>query len=184
MDSRLSDFNRKMTQAVEVLTKEFSGLRTGRASTALLDTVKVDSYGSLVPMNQVGSVSVQEPRLLVVQVWDRGLVKAVEKAIRDANLGLNPSADGSLVRVPVPPLNEERRQELTKVAAKYAEDTRVAIRNVRRDAMDLLKKLEKDNDISEDEHKKLSADVQKITDDHVSKVDTMLASKQKEIMQV
>ena len=184
MDARLKDYDKKMTQALEVLTREFVGLRTGRASTALLDTIKVDAYGSLTPMNQVGSVSVPESRLLIVQVWDKGLVKSVEKAIRDANLGLNPSADGSIVRVPVPPLNEERRQELTKVAAKYAEDTRIAVRNIRRDAMDMLKKSEKDKDISEDEHKKLSTEVQKFTDEHIEKVDQMLIAKQKEIMHV
>ena len=182
--AQLQEFGRRMTQAVEVLSREFSGLRTGRASVNLLDPVKVDSYGMTVPLNQVGTVGAPEPRMLTVQVWDKGLVKSVEKGIRDANLGLNPSVDGQLIRVPIPALNEERRQELTKVAAKYAEDARIAVRNVRRDGMDMLKKMEKDNEISEDEHKRLSGDLQKITDDHVSKIDQALAAKQKEIMQV
>jgi len=182
--AQLQEFGRRMTQAVEVLFREFSGLRTGRASVNLLDPVKVDSYGMTVPLNQVGTVGAPEPRMLTVQVWDKGLVKSVEKGIRDANLGLNPSVDGQLIRVPIPALNEERRQELTKVAAKYAEDARIAVRNVRRDGMDMLKKMEKDNEISEDEHKRLSGDLQKITDDHVSKIDQALAAKQKEIMQV
>lgn len=183
-DSRLTDYTRKMGQALEVLAREFSGLRTGRASVNLLDPIKVDAYGSLTPLNQVANVAAPESRMLLVQVWDKGMVKSVEKAIRESNLGLNPSVDGSNVRVPVPPLNEERRAELTKVAAKYAEDCKIAVRNVRRDAMDMLKGLEKSKDISEDEHKKLSAEVQKFTDEHISKIDTSLSSKQKEIVQI
>ncbi len=183
-DARLSDYSRKMNQALEVLQREFSGLRTGRASVNLLDPIKVDAYGSPMPLNQVATVGVPEARMLLVQVWDKGMVKAVEKAIRESNLGLNPAVDGSNIRVPVPALNEERRNELTKVAAKYAEDCRIAIRNVRRDAMDMLKGWEKDKEISEDEHKKLSGEVQKMTDEHIAKVDTSLSSKQKEITQI
>jgi ribosome recycling factor len=184
VDSKLVDFERRMTGAIDVLSKEFSGIRAGRASATLLDPVKVDAYGSYVPMSQVGTVSAPEPRLLAVQVWDKGLVKAVEKAIRESSLGLNPSTDGQLVRVPMPPLTEERRQELSKVASKYTEEARISVRNVRRDAMDMLKKLEKDGHISEDDHRRLSDEAQKLTDDHIKKVDDMLAHKQKDIMQV
>lgn len=184
VDNRLVDFERRMNGAIDVLSKEFSGIRAGRASATLLDPIKVDAYGSYVPINQIGTVSAPEPRLLAVQVWDKGLVKSVEKAIRDSSLGLNPSVDGQLVRVPMPPLTEERRQELTKVASKYAEEARISVRNVRRDAMDMLKKLEKDGDISEDEHHRLNDETQKMTDDHIKKVDEMLAHKQKDIMQV
>ncbi len=180
----LQELGRRMLQAVDVLIREFSGLRTGRASANLLDPIKVDSYGMIVPISQVATVGAPEPRLLTVQVWDKSLVKPIEKAIRDANLGLNPVADGTTIRVPIPPLNEERRQELTKIAAKYSEDARIAVRNVRRDGMDSLKKMEKSNEISEDEHKKLSTEIQKLTDDHISKIDSSLATKQKEIMQV
>jgi ribosome recycling factor len=184
VDSKLVDFERRMTGAIDVLLKEFSGIRAGRASATLLDPVKVDAYGSYVPISQVGTVSAPEPRLLAVQVWDKGLVKAVEKAIRESSLGLNPSVDGQLVRVPMPALTEERRQELSKVASKYTEEARISIRNVRRDAMDMLKKLEKDSHISEDDHRRLSDETQKLTDDHIKKVDDMLAHKQKDIMQV
>jgi ribosome recycling factor len=174
----------RMEGAVESVRKEFGGLRTGRASTALLDTVQVDAYGSMMPLNQVASVNVPEPRLLSVQVWDKGMAKAVEKAIRDAGLGLNPQADGALIRVPVPELSQERRQELVKVAGKYAEQGRVAVRNVRRDGMDSLKKQEKDGDISEDEHKTQSDKVQQLTDQYIKKIDEMLAAKEKEITTV
>ena len=178
------DLKRRMESAVEVLRKEFHGLRTGRASTALLDPVMVDAYGSLVPLNQVANVSVPEPRMLTVQVWDKGTVKAVEKAIRDANLGLNPAADGQTVRVPIPPLNEERRKELQKVAGKYAEQARVSVRNVRRDGMDALKKMEKDGVISQDEQRGHEKDIQSFTDETIKHLDEMLAHKEKEIMQV
>lgn len=178
------DLKRRMDSAVEVLRKEFQGLRTGRASTALLDPVMVDAYGSLVPLNQVANVSVPEPRMLTVQVWDKGTVKAVEKAIRDANLGLNPAADGQTVRVPIPPLNEERRKELQKVAGKYAEQARVSVRNVRRDGMDALKKMEKDGVISQDEHRGHEKDIQAFTDETIKHLDETLAHKEKEIMQV
>jgi len=177
------DIKRRMEASVEALKHDFSGLRTGRASTAMLDTITVEVYGSRMPILQVGSISVPEPRLLTVQVWDTGAVKAVEKAIRDANLGLNPQADGNLVRVPVPELNQERRKELVKVASGYAETARVAVRNVRRDGMEALKK-EKANGMGEDENKRLSDDVQKMTDDHIRKIDTMLGEKEKDIMTV
>ena len=179
----LDQIKQRMDGAVEALRKEFSGLRTGRASTSLLDTVQVDAYGSAMPLNQVGTVGVPEPRLLTVQVWDKGLVKAVEKAIRDAGLGLNPQPDGQLVRVPVPDLSQERRQELIKIAGRYAEQARVAVRHVRRDAMDALKKAQKDG-LSEDEHKTQSEKVQKQTDETIKKVDEVLAHKEKEISHV
>lgn len=180
----LTDSKRRMGLAIDTLKKELSGLRTGRASANLLEPIMVDAYGSMVPLNQVGSVSVPEPRLISVQVWDKGVIKNVEKAIRDAGLGLNPQSDGTLVRIPIPPLTEERRKELTKVAGKYAEACKVAIRNVRREAMDELKKLEKDKDISEDEQKRHSEDVQKLTDEMVEQVDKLAAEKEKDIMQV
>ena len=179
-----ADLRRRMEGAIEVLHKEFSGLRTGRASASLLDPVQVEIYGSTMPLNQVGSISVPEPRLLTVQVWDADAVKSVEKAIRESGLGLNPQPEGSLIRIPIPDLNEERRQELTKVAGKYAEAARISVRNVRRDGMETLKRSEKDGDISEDEHKKGSDDVQKLTDEMIQKIDTMLADKEKDIMTV
>lgn len=179
-----NDIKRRMGAAVDALKKDLNGLRTGRASVNLLEPVMVESYGQMMPLNQVGTVSIPEPRLLAVSVWDKGAVKAVEKAIRDAGLGLNPSVDGQTVRVPLPELNQERRQELTKVAGKYAEQARVAVRNVRRDGMEALKKAEKSKEISEDEHGKLSDDVQGITDSHIKQIDQTLAAKEKEIMQV
>lgn len=178
------EIGRRMNGAIDVLHKELNGLRTGRASVNLLEPVHVDAYGAQMPLNQVGTVSVPEPRMLTVTVWDKGMVKPVEKAIRDAGLGLNPSADGMTIRVPIPDLTEERRTELTKVAGKYAEQARVSIRNVRRDAMDSLKKQEKDGDISQDEHRQQGEQVQKLTDEHIKKVDDLLATKEKEIMQV
>jgi ribosome recycling factor len=183
-DARLNEFSRRMDGALEALNKEFAGLRTGRASAHLLDQIKVQAYGSTMPLNQVGTVNVPEPRMITVQVWDRGLTREVEKAIRDAGLGLNPASDGQLVRVPIPELSQERRTELSKIAHKYAEQARVAVRNVRRDGMEFLKKQEKDGKISEDEHRKLHDEVQKLTDGHVKKVDDTLAAKEKEIMQV
>lgn len=180
----LSDVKRRMDGALETLRKEFGGLRTGRASVNLLDPVMVDAYGSVMPLNQVGTVSVPEPRLITVQVWDKGMIKATEKAIREAGLGLNPMSDGTMIRVPLPDLNQERRAELAKVASKYAEQARVSVRNVRRDGMEMLKKQEKDGDISQDEHRKWSDEVQAMTDQHIKKIDETLASKEKEIMQV
>lgn len=178
------DFKKRMQAALDVLHKEFVGLRTGRASVQLLDPVHVDAYGSKMPLNQVGTISVPEARMITVQVWDRELVKHVEKAIREAGLGLNPAADGQTVRVPLPDLSEERRKELSKVASRYAEQGRIAIRNVRREAMDLLKKLEKDGDISEDEHHRFGEEVQEMTDSFVKQIDEQLAKKEKDIMQV
>lgn len=179
-----TDLSRRMEGAVEALHKEFSGLRTGRASTSLLDPITVEAYGQAMPLNQVGTVGVPEPRMLTVQVWDKGMVKAVEKSIMDSGLGLNPQADGQMVRIPIPPLNEERRKELAKVASKYAEEARVAVRNVRRHGMDELKKAEKDGDISEDELRQYSDEIQKMTDASVAKIDETLAHKEEEIMQV
>lgn len=184
VDARLNEYSRRMDGALEALKKEFGGLRTGRASSSLLEPVHVSAYGNNMPLNQVGTVNVPEPRMITVQVWDRGLVGAVEKAIRDAGLGLNPASDGSTVRVPIPELSQDRRQELSKIAHKYAEQARVAVRNVRRDGMDHLKKLEKDGKITEDEHRGLSDQMQKLTDEHVKKVDDTLAGKEKEILQV
>jgi len=179
-----ADISRRMEGALEVLHKEFGGLRTGRASISLLEPLTVEAYGQPMPMNQVGTVGVPEARLLTVQVWDKGLVGAVEKAIRDSDLGLNPASDGQLVRIPIPPLSEERRVELTKIAGRYTEEAKVAVRNVRRHAMDELKKAEKDGDISEDAQREYSDDVQKLTDDFVSKMDEALAKKEEEILQV
>jgi len=178
------EMGRRMKGAVATLRTEFSGLRTGRASPALLDPVMVDAYGSHMPINQVGNISTPEPRLLTVQVWDKGLAKAVDKAIRDAGLGLNPQMDGQLLRIPIPELNEERRKELAKLASKYAELARVAVRNVRRDGMEVLKKLEKDHKIGQDEHHKLGDELQKLTDAHIKEIDTVLHGKEQEIMQV
>lgn len=178
-----ADISKRMEGSVDAFKHELGGLRTGRASTAMLDTIQVEVYGSRMPLNQVGSVSVPEPRLLTVQVWDTGSVKAVEKAIRDANLGLNPAPDGNLIRIPVPELNEDRRKDLVKVAGQYAEAARVAVRNIRRDGMETLKK-DKANGQGEDENKRLTDDVQKLTDDFVKKIDTLLSEKEKDIMTV
>ena len=179
-----SDIGRRMEGALDVLYKEFGGLRTGRASISLLEPITIEAYGQPMPMNQVGTVGVPEARLLTVQVWDKGLVSSVEKAIRDSDLGLNPVSDGQLVRIPIPPLSEERRVELTKIAGRYTEEAKVAIRNVRRHAMDELKKAEKDGDISEDAQRDYGDNVQKLTDAYVSKMDEALAKKEEEILQV
>lgn len=184
MSFDLNELKRKMEATVESLKKEFSGLRTGRASTAMLDPVMVDSYGSMMPLNQVGNISTPEPRLLTVTVWDRSLVSAVEKAIRDSGLGLNPQTEGATIRLPIPAMTEERRKEMTKVSAKYAEASRVAVRNIRRDGMETVKKLEKDKKISEDDLERFEKDIQKATDDTIAKIDTTLAHKDKEIMEV
>lgn len=178
------DVRHRMDQAVEVMKKEFSGLRTGRAHTSLLDPVQVEAYGQMMPLSQVGTVGSPEPRMLTVSVWDKGMLKAAEKAIRDSGLGLNPMADGQTIRIPIPPLTEERRQELTKVAAKYAEATRIAVRNVRRDGNDSLKKMEKDGLISQDELHSYTSEIQKMTDETIRSLDDILEHKQKEIMQV
>ena len=176
-----TDLERRMNGAIENLQGEYNGLRTGRASVSLLDPVVVDMYGSKMPLNQVGTVNAPEPRLLTVQVWDQSAVQSVEKAIREAGLGLNPQLDGNIVRLPIPDLNEERRIELKKVAGKYAEAARVAVRNVRQDGMQAIKK---DADMSDDEKKAHEGDVQKLTDETIQKIDTMLSDKEKDIMTV
>jgi ribosome recycling factor len=175
---------RRMKSCVAAAKDDFAGLRTGRASPQMLDPVVVEAYGQKMPINQVGTVSTPEPRLLAVQVWDKSMVKAVDKAIRDAGLGLNPQIDGTLLRIPIPELNQDRRKELAKMAHKYAEQARVAVRNVRRDGMELLKKLEKDKKIGQDEHHKHGDELQKITDGAIKEIDDALAGKEKEIMQV
>ena len=183
-DFDISGVKRRMDGATEVLRQEFAGLRTGRASAGLLEPIQVDAYGSKMPLNQVGTISVPDPRMITVQVWDQKVAPAVEKAIRDSGLGLNPSRDGGLVRVPIPQLSEERRVELTKIAHKYAEQARVAVRNVRRDGMDHLKRSERDGNISQDEHRAWADDLQKLTDQHIKAIDDALAAKEQEIMQV
>ncbi len=184
VDALVKDIKRRMSGAVEVLKKELSGLRTGRASANLLEPILVEAYGGQMPLNQVGSVSVPEPRMLSVQVWDRALTKAVEKAIRDSGLGLNPITEGQVLRVPIPALTEERRVEITKVASRYAEEARIAVRNVRRSGMDDLKKAEKDSDISQDEQREYGKDIQQLTDDNIKLIDELLATKEQEILQV
>lgn len=180
----IKDLDRRMRGVQDTLKREFAGLRTGRASASLLDPVIVTVYGAKMPLNQVATVSVPDARTISVQVWDKSQVQAVDRAIREANLGLNPIAEGTLLRLPIPPLNAERRQELAKIAHKYAEHGRVGVRNVRRDGMELLKKLEKDGDMSEDEHRKNSAKVQELTDKLIKEVDQMLVAKEAEIKQV
>lgn len=180
----LDSIERRMNGAVENLRHEFAGLRTGRASPTLLDPITVEVYGATMPINQVGSISVPEPRMLSVSVWDRGSVSAVEKAIRNSGLGVNPVVDGTLIRIPIPELNQERRQEMVKLGHKYAEQARVAVRNVRRDGMDQLKKLEKDGKISEDDQKIYADEVQSLTDKAIAAIDASLTSKEKEILQV
>ena len=184
MTVRLESFSQRMQIAIDAFTKELSGLRAGRASINLLDPIKVDAYGSLMPISQVGTVTAPEPRLLVVQVWDKEMVKAVEKAIRESSLGVSPSSDGQLVRVALPDLSEERRQELAKLVSKYAEEAKIHVRNVRREGNDTIKKAEKDKEISEDDERRLTEEMQKITDDHIKKIDTLAATKQKDIMHV
>jgi ribosome recycling factor len=177
-----ADLERRMTGAIEALRHDLSGLRTGRANVALLDTITVEVYGSHMPLNQVATVSVPEPRLLSVQVWDKGNVTPVEKAIRSAGLGLNPINDGTTLRLPIPDLTEERRKELAKLAGKYAESARIAIRNVRRDGMENLKADENKKEISEDDRKRLETEVQKLTDDMIKAVDESSSAKEKEIL--
>lgn len=180
----IQEIERRMIAAIDVLHKEFSGLRTGRASTALLEPVLVEAYGSKMPLAQVGTVSAPEARMLSIQVWDASMASAVEKAVRESGLGVNPIREGQVIRVPLPDLSQERRLEISKVAAKYAEQARISVRNVRRDGIDQLKKLEKDKTISEDEFHKFSDQIQKHTDGFVKKVDELLAHKEKDIMQV
>ena len=183
-DALLKDIQRRMDGALEALRKEFGGLRTGRASASLLEPVVVNAYGNNMPLNQLANINVPEPRMITVNVWDRGMVKAVDKAIREAGLGLNPQAEGQTIRVPIPDLNQERRKELTKVAAKYAEDARVAVRKVRQHGIETLRRLEKDSEISQDEQRKVQNDIQHLTDDHIKRIDETLAQKDKEILQV
>ena len=180
----LDDIKRRMEGSLNSLKTEFMGLRAGRASTAMLEPIMVEAYGSKVPMNQVGNISVPEPRLLTVTVWDAGLTSSVEKAIRESDLGLNPMAEGTLIRVPIPDLSEERRKDMVKVAGRYAEAARVAVRNVRRDGIEAARKLEKDSEISEDERHDLETDIQKLTDDHVKQIDDALSNKETEVTQV
>ena len=180
----LKTYRDRMDKAVGALKEEFNGLRTGRANAGLLDPVQVDAYGSTSPLNAVGAISVPEPRMISVSVWDKAMVAAVDKAIRAAGLGLNPIVDGQTLRIPVPPLTEERRKDLAKLAAKYAEQQKIAVRNVRRDANDDLKKAEKASDISQDDQKKMEAEVQKDTDAAIKRIDEMLKTKEAEIMQV
>lgn len=180
----MKDLKRRMEGALENLATEFQGLRTGRASTDLLTPIHVDAYGASMPLNQVASISAPEARMLSVTVWDNSMVKAVEKAIRESELGLNPMTEGNVMRIPLPELNEERRTELTRVAGKYAEQARIAVRNIRRDGMDTLKRQEKDGEIGQDELHRGQDDIQKLTDEYVAKVDAALADKEKDIMQV
>ncbi|MGB3865989.1 MAG: ribosome recycling factor [Xanthobacteraceae bacterium] len=180
----INELKRRMQGAVQSLKHELGGLRTGRAAASMLEPVQVEAYGSHMPLNQLATVSVPEPRLLSVQVWDKSMVKAVEKAIVDSNLGLSPATEGQVLRLRIPELNEERRKELVKVAHKYAEAAKVAVRHVRRDGLDMLKKLEKSSEISEDDEKRLAADVQKATDGTIGEIDQMLAGKEKEILTV
>jgi len=182
-DFNIADYRKRMDGAVVSLRTEFSGLRTGRANTALLDNITISAYGSTMPLNQVGNVTVPEARMLVVSVWDKTQVAAVEKALRQSNLGINPVVDGQTIRIPMPPLTEERRKDLTKVAGTYSENAKVAVRNVRRDAMETLKKAEKDG-MSEDERKAHEGDVQKATDAVIGEIESALETKSAEIMQV
>ncbi|MCF8474752.1 MAG: ribosome recycling factor [Emcibacter sp.] len=180
----LNDLKRRMKGAIENLKSEFVGLRTGRASVNLMDPVMVDAYGSQMPLNQIATISTPDARMISVQVWDKSMVSSAEKAIRNAGLGLNPVTDGQTLRVPIPELNEERRAELTKVAGKYAEQTRIAVRNVRRDGMDTIKRLEKDSEISQDEQKSFSDRIQKLTDEMIKEIDLLSDIKENEIMHI
>jgi ribosome recycling factor len=180
----IKDIRKRMDGAVEVLRRELGALRTGRASASVLEPVTVEAYGTRMPLNQVGTIGVPEPRTITVHVWDKSLVKAVEKAIRSADLGLNPQVDGDIVRVPLPELTEERRQELVKVAHKYAEQARVAVRNVRRDGMEQLKRMEKEGLLSQDEHRHWADEIQKLTDHHIAEINRLLEQKEKDILTV
>ena len=180
----MNDLKRRMQGAIASLKQELSGLRTGRASAGLLEHIQVEAYGGHMPLNQLATISVPEPRLLSVQVWDRSMIHPIEKAISAANLGLTPSTEGQVIKLRVPEMNEERRREIVKVAHKYSEAARVAVRHVRRDGLDLLKKLEKEHKISEDDHNRQAAEVQKATDSTIAEVDKLLAGKEKEIMKV
>ncbi|MDI3471597.1 MAG: Ribosome recycling factor [Pseudolabrys sp.] len=180
----LNELKRRMQGTIAALKTELSGLRTGRASPHMLDPVQVDAYGAMMPLNQVATVTIPEPRMIAVNVWDKSLVHAVEKAIVNANLGLSPATEGQVLRLRIPELNEERRKELVKLAHKYAETARVAVRHVRRDGIDVIKKLEKDHQISKDDHDRFSADIQKATDQSIAEIDQILGGKEKEILTV
>jgi ribosome recycling factor len=180
----INDLKRRMQASIASYKHDLGGLRTGRASASMLDPIQVEAYGSLMPLNQVATVTVPEPRMLSVQVWDKSMALAVDKAIRESSLGLNPQTEGQVIRIRIPELNEQRRKEMVKVAHKYAEESRVAVRHIRRDGLDLLKKLEKDGKLSEDDAARHSDQVQKATDQSVSEIDQILAAKEKEIMQV
>jgi ribosome recycling factor len=180
----LQKARQRMDGAIEALRREFAGVRTGKASPALLDTIRVDAYGSLLPLNQVGSVSAPEPRMLMVQPWDKSLIKATEKALRESDLGLNPSNDGSVIRIPIPPLTEERRKEYVKLLHKLTEEARVAVRNVRREANDEVKHRQKDEGLSEDDVRREQAEVQKLTDQYIAKIEELMKHKEAEIMEV
>ena len=180
----LTDYESKMNKSLEVLKRDFNGLRTGRASVSLLDSIYIDAYGSSVPLNQVSNISVPESRLITVQVWDETLLTAVESTIRNSDLGLNPMLEGNLIRIPIPELSEERRKELAKIASKYSEDCKVSVRNVRREAMEKIKILEKDKEISKDESFKFSDQVQEITDKLIEKIDMLFSEKEKDILRV
>jgi len=184
VEFKLADYRKRMDGAVTSLRNDFAGLRTGRANASLLDSIVVSAYGSDMPLNQVGSVTVPEARMLMVNIWDKSQVGPVEKALRQSNLGINPIVDGQSIRIPMPPLTEERRKDLAKVAGTYSENAKVAVRNVRRDAMDALKKAEKDGDMGEDEHKAHNGDVQKATDAVIEEIEKALMVKTAEIMQV
>ena len=184
MSGEFDDLKRRMDGAIAAFKHDLASLRTGRASSNLLDAIQVQAYGTTMPINQVANVSVPEPRMISVSVWDKSMVGAVDRSIREANLGFNPIVDGTMLRIPLPELNEQRRKELVKIAHGYAENARVAIRHVRRDGMDFLKKAEKDGDISEDDHRREAERVQKLTDETISTVDSLLAGKEAEIMQV
>ena len=184
MTFAIEEIESKMIKSIEILKKELSGLRTGRASVGLLEPVQIDAYGSKVPLSQVSNISVPEPRMLTVQVWDNSLVPVVENAIRTSNLGLNPMTEGNLIRLPIPDLTEERRKEIVKVASKYCEDSKIAIRNIRRDSMDSIKSLEKNKEISKDELFQNSEEIQKTTDKIIDTIDSLFMEKEKDILQV
>ena len=184
MSIDFKNYEEKMDKSIEVLRREFLGLRTGRASPSLLEPVSVEAYGGKVPINQVGNISVPESRLVTVQVWDETLIQAVEKAIRNSDLGLNPMIEGNIIRVPIPELSEERRLEIVKIASKYAEDSKITVRNIRRDAMDKIKDEEKQKNISKDDSFQFSENIQKITDKYIEKIDVLFQDKEKDILKV
>ena len=178
------DLSKRMDGDISSFNGDLAGLRTGRASTSMVDGILVDAYGQKMPLDQVGSISVPEARMISIQVWDKGLVVAVEKSIHESGLGLNPQVDGELIRIPIPELNEERREELSKISGKYAEQAKISIRNVRRDGMDEIKKIEKEGSVGKDRAKDLEGEVQELTDDYIKRIDDILSQKESEIRQV